>query len=246
VGPRKLAKVLSLAFNRWAAVNAEWVSSGAESPAAVVTTQAAATTAEPKGPLLQQQQQQHGLERPPLRPRPLSRSSGSDDSGINVRSAASSQEDLPTRAKPQQQRQAVVAAGGSPTDAGAQVRVLLVEDNPINLKILSAVMRKLGIKFHTATNGQEAVDAYKEDPGRCVYILTDVSMPVMDGFESTRQIRAYERALGLVPATVIALSGLASAQSQKEAFGSGMDLFLTKPVKFKELRAILRSRGLFR
>lgn len=70
-------------------------------------------------------------------------------------------------------------------------------------------------------------------------ILMDLSMPIMDGLESTRHIRAFERANNLAPTTVIALTGLASASAQQEAFSSGIDTFMTKPVKLKELAKIL-------
>ncbi|GKT41303.1 peroxide stress-activated histidine kinase mak1 [Colletotrichum spaethianum] len=158
--------------------------------------------------------------------------SDSDDSGIQVESKL--QEKSAPRPKPFKSNSAE-----NPT-----VEFLLVEDNPINLKILSTYMNKLGVRFNTATDGRKALEAYVRNPAECKYILTDVSMPVMDGFEATRQIRAHEKALGLAPATIIALTGLASSESQNEAFTSGMDLFLTKPVKLKELEAILNSRGL--
>ncbi len=64
-------------------------------------------------------------------------------------------------------------------------------------------------------------------------------MPVMDGLESTRRIREFERSSKLKAATIIALTGLASASIQQEAFASGIDLFLTKPVRLKELDGIL-------
>lgn len=64
-------------------------------------------------------------------------------------------------------------------------------------------------------------------------------MPVLNGFEATRQIRAFENAKGLEPAKIIALTGLGSASAQQEAFISGVDLFLTKPVRLKELTKIL-------
>lgn len=120
---------------------------------------------------------------------------------------------------------------------------LLVDDNPINLKILCVYMKKLGRSYTTAIDGQDAVDKYKEYPGCFKYIFMDISMPRLDGMEATRQIRAYEREQHLERATVFALSGLASADVQQEAFGSGIDLFLTKPVKLKELTLILTSRG---
>lgn len=67
----------------------------------------------------------------------------------------------------------------------------------------------------------------------------DISMPLMDGLESTRKIRQLERAKHIKPATVIALTGLASATIQREAIASGMDLFLTKPVDLKSLQRTL-------
>ncbi|KAJ6787849.1 hypothetical protein PWT90_08345 [Aphanocladium album] len=121
---------------------------------------------------------------------------------------------------------------------------LLVDDNAINIRILSTFMTKLKKKFSTATNGQEAVDAYKKasESFRCVFM--DISMPVMDGLEATRAIRTYERENKLPSVVIIALTGLASSEAQRDALVSGVDLFLTKPVKLAELAAILTSRGL--
>lgn len=105
-------------------------------------------------------------------------------------------------------------------------------------------MKKLKYKYTTAMDGQEAVDTFQRSPGHYQCVLMDISMPVMDGFEATRQIRAFEREMRLVPAAIFALSGLASADAQQEAFASGIDLFLAKPVRLKELSSILTTRGL--
>ncbi|KAF5003442.1 hypothetical protein FDECE_9992 [Fusarium decemcellulare] len=120
---------------------------------------------------------------------------------------------------------------------------LLVDDNFINLKILSTYMKKLKQPYKTANNGQEAVTAYDSDPGRYVCVLMDISMPIMDGFEATRRIRAFEQQQGLRPALILALTGLASEEAKREAIASGVDLFLTKPVRLKELGPILKARG---
>lgn len=69
-------------------------------------------------------------------------------------------------------------------------------------------------------------------------------MPIMDGLESTRHIRDLERKLSLGPISIFALTGLASAKTQKEAFASGIDIFLTKPVRFTDLAKHLLERGL--
>lgn len=67
-------------------------------------------------------------------------------------------------------------------------------------------------------------------------------MPRMDGLESTRHIRSHERSLNIHdPAMIVALTGVGSAAIQQEAFASGVDLFLTKPVRFGELSEILRK-----
>jgi CheY-like chemotaxis protein len=70
----------------------------------------------------------------------------------------------------------------------------------------------------------------------------DISMPVMDGLEATREIRKLERVQPRKrPSMIIALTGLGSANAQKEAFDSGVNMFLTKPVRLKELKKILED-----
>ena len=76
------------------------------------------------------------------------------------------------------------------------------------------------------------------------HILMDLSMPVMDGLTSTRRIRALELEMGVKPAaTIIALTGLASAEAQDDALVAGINKFLVKPVKFGELKGLLKGAG---
>jgi len=124
-------------------------------------------------------------------------------------------------------------------------RILLVEDNHINLKILIAYMKKLQIRYDKALNGKEAVEKYTQSPRDFACILSDISMPVMNGFEAARLIRAFESKKGIekgVP--IFAVSGLATEEAQKEARGSGFDLFLAKPVKLQVLGELLREKGI--
>ncbi|KAF2971037.1 hypothetical protein GQX73_g2626 [Xylaria multiplex] len=121
---------------------------------------------------------------------------------------------------------------------------LLVEDNAINMKILCAYMKKLGRDYATAQDGQIAVDKYRAKPGHYNCLLMDINMPRLDGLQATRQIREYEAENHLKPCTIITLSGLASATVQQEALESGVDLFLTKPVKLQEISQILKSKDL--
>ncbi|KAG9251176.1 uncharacterized protein F5Z01DRAFT_677171 [Emericellopsis atlantica] len=130
-----------------------------------------------------------------------------------------------------------------PETASAK-KMLLVDDNPINLKVLFAYMKKLGCDFESATNGQEAVDAYKANPEQFRGVLMDISMPVMDGLEATRLIRAHERKLHLAAVPVLALTGLASENACQEAMKSGVDMFLTKPMRFSALSDVLESMNI--
>jgi CheY-like chemotaxis protein len=131
-------------------------------------------------------------------------------------------------------------AGSPPKTA----EFLLVDDNPVNMRMISHHMKKLGHAFETAADGKQAYDVVREGAGRFKCIFMDISMPVMDGFESTRLIRAFEREQQLPRSHVFALTGLASESAQQEAFACGIDLFLTKPVKLKELNRILEERNL--
>jgi signal transduction histidine kinase/CheY-like chemotaxis protein len=130
----------------------------------------------------------------------------------------------------------IVAASSMPS-------LLLVDDNEINLKIIATYIQKLPCRFKTASNGLEAVERYQEayEEGTPFdVVLMDVSMPVMDGFEATREIRAFERQKGAErPSRIIALTGLTSGKSQEEALASGVNLFLTKPVQLKKLKGVL-------
>jgi CheY-like chemotaxis protein len=129
-------------------------------------------------------------------------------------------------------------------------RLLLVDDNKINLRLLRTYMRRRNYPIvDEAENGLEAVDAMQNREEGYDIIFMDISMPILDGFGATRQIRQIERArkdkaaregaTAPSPALVIALTGLASSRDQSEAFTSGVDLFLTKPVAFKEVGKML-------
>lgn len=127
-----------------------------------------------------------------------------------------------------------------------QGKILLVEDNQINLRILSQYMSKLSQQYILATNGREALDTYTSSTESIDLILMDVQMPIMDGMEATREIRRWEVKHGLSPTAVVALTAAAGEDIRNEAHASGMDAFLVKPVEMKVLRRVverLRSGG---
>ncbi|OAL27594.1 hypothetical protein AYO22_03498 [Fonsecaea multimorphosa] len=131
-----------------------------------------------------------------------------------------------------------------PTIARVDPHILLVDDNKINLKLLETFLktkRKYG-RIEQAEDGQQAVDAVKAAKDPFDIIFMDISMPILDGFEATRAIRQYEDLRGCKPgAMVIALTGLASARDQSEVFSSGCDIYMTKPVSFKEVGKLLNN-----
>ncbi|KAI4719694.1 hypothetical protein E4T48_04159 [Aureobasidium sp. EXF-10727] len=136
-----------------------------------------------------------------------------------------------------------------PSQATSIPHVLLVDDNPINLQLLVMFMKKHKLPYQEAVNGQEALDKYiahgSGDPAKPPFdfVLMDISMPVMNGLESTRRIREFEIEQGVPKkATVIALTGLASAEAQADAESSGVDIYMAKPVKFQALRPLLVSK----
>ncbi|KAL1652334.1 hypothetical protein SLS58_000461 [Diplodia intermedia] len=136
------------------------------------------------------------------------------------------------------------------------LRILVVDDNPINLQLLVMFMKKHKFAYTEATNGLEAFERYKDatmtvkpsaqHPSSVLksfdFVLMDISMPVMDGLASTREIRRYEHENGVMPAKIVALTGLASAQAQEEAMGSGINDYLPKPVKFAELKKLVEKK----
>ena len=118
--------------------------------------------------------------------------------------------------------------------------LLLVDDNAINLKLLSTFVKKLNFNAETAIDGQDALTKYKSWSKRHAFttVLMDISMPKMNGFESSRAIREFEVENGLQPAKIIALTALSSEASRREAEVSGIDDFQMKPVSLKTLKGL--------
>jgi CheY-like chemotaxis protein len=116
---------------------------------------------------------------------------------------------------------------------------LIVDDNYINLKLLATYLSRKSYPFVTAVDGILAVEAYRAGHGNFSCIFMDIQMPRMDGITATRAIREYERQQQLPAVIVVAMTGLASEEKQREAEASGVNVFLAKPVKLKALDGIL-------
>ena len=117
-------------------------------------------------------------------------------------------------------------------------QVLVVEDNPVNRKVIAALLDKLGVSVTSAENGQQAVDAILRGDTPDV-ILMDIHMPILDGYGATERIRRWEAENARPPRPIIALTADAFAEDRDRCMAAGMDHFLTKPIVFDALKSAL-------
>ncbi len=129
------------------------------------------------------------------------------------------------------------SAGQQTTLAGA--RVILAEDNDLNMEIAVFMLESLEIEVTAVTDGKAALDAFAAAaPGTFDGILMDVMMPVMDGLTATREIRALEREdAGAIP--IIAMTANAYDEDRRKCMEAGMDAHMSKPIDGEVLRKML-------
>lgn len=120
-------------------------------------------------------------------------------------------------------------------------KVLVVEDNELNMEIIHTILEDYGIKVYEAYNGKEALDCMiKSQPGDYDFILMDIMMPVMDGLKASREIRKIDRDdCRSIP--IIAMSANAFDEDVKRSLASGMNGHLSKPINISRLEGMLRS-----
>ncbi|WP_312962403.1 response regulator [Stutzerimonas nitrititolerans] len=116
-------------------------------------------------------------------------------------------------------------------------RVLVAEDNSISTKVIRGMLRKLDLQPDTAGNGEEALEAIKARPYDLV--LMDCEMPVLDGFEATRQLRKWEISAGRPRTPVVALTAHIFSEHRERAREAGMDGHMAKPVEMSQLREVI-------
>jgi signal transduction histidine kinase/ActR/RegA family two-component response regulator len=121
---------------------------------------------------------------------------------------------------------------------GTVGRVLIVEDNATNRKVVEALLRRQGLQSVSVENGQEAMDALHSGLQPSL-ILMDMHMPVMDGPMATRRIRAWEEETGRPRLPIVALTANAFADDRQRCQDAGMDDFVTKPISLDALKAVV-------
>lgn len=146
---------------------------------------------------------------------------------------------LRLRIKEQGASQPKKTAVKTPDDG--KYKILLVEDNEINMEIESDILHDLGFSVDTAEDGSIAVDKMKKAaPGDYDLILMDIQMPVMNGWEATREIRNLSnRAIADIP--IIALSANALESDIRMSVKSGMNAHMAKPIDIEKLRKTIEE-----
>jgi len=119
-----------------------------------------------------------------------------------------------------------------------RIRILLVEDNPVNREVAVTMLRRRGHEVNIATNGREAVEAV----AGTVYdlVLMDIQMPVLDGLAATHEIRAMPDRAGL---RIVALTAHALSEEKRRCLDAGMDGYLSKPFRPHQLFAMIEGWG---
>lgn len=114
--------------------------------------------------------------------------------------------------------------------------VLLAEDNPANRELFTTILERAGYSVKTAENGLKVLDIYEKHP--FALILMDVKMPMLDGLETTRRIREKEKTSG-GQILIIAMTGKSDTEDRDQCLEAGMDDYIAKPFRVKELTALL-------
>ena len=118
-----------------------------------------------------------------------------------------------------------------------KARILLVEDNPVNVEVANAMLRELGVAADTAWSGEQALEMLTA--ARYDLVLMDCQMPKLDGYETTIRFRAWERQHRRERTPIIALTANALGGDDEKCFAAGMDRYLSKPYTIEQLSVVL-------
>jgi CheY-like chemotaxis protein len=114
---------------------------------------------------------------------------------------------------------------------------MVVEDEPMNMLLISEILGKMGFLIIKASNGKEAIDLLESNTPELIFM--DINMPVMDGFTATAHIRNLPEPACLIP--VIALTADAMKEDRDRCIQSGMNDYISKPFQLGELERVLKQ-----
>jgi CheY-like chemotaxis protein len=118
-------------------------------------------------------------------------------------------------------------------------RILVVEDNPANQLVLLKMLAQMNLAADMANHGKEAMELWLKQPYQVV--LTDLTMPEMDGIELTRELRQREKTMGGAPVYIVGVTANVLPEYKEKCLQAGMNDFLLKPLKMESLRRALQK-----
>ncbi|KJE95352.1 sensor protein GacS [Capsaspora owczarzaki ATCC 30864] len=147
------------------------------------------------------------------------------------------------------QNESMITAFTLPTDSPARPLVLVAEDNPLNTRVLSALLSRMQVDCDFVSNGMEVVDQFKDNAQRWMrgedrrfaFVLMDIEMPVLDGYAATAKLRAYEQENGLPHVPVYGASAHSAVREAPRALANGMDGFYCKPLLKADIQQLIAS-----
>ena len=127
-------------------------------------------------------------------------------------------------------------------DFKPNLSVLVVEDNPTNLKVAQLILKPFVTAFDSAENGLIAFEKFKANKYDVIFM--DIQMPVMNGYEATKSIRDYEAENNLTPMKIVAMTANAMKEDVEQCLSSGMDEYLSKPFRRDDMFKIIEKLNL--
>ena len=128
---------------------------------------------------------------------------------------------------------------GVAPDVRRTMRLLVVEDNPVNQAVARGILKALGYAIDVANNGREAINSLKKRDYNLVFM--DLQMPEMDGFEATRHIRNPETGVLNSAVPIVAMTAHARESDRQSCLAAGMDDYLAKPFRPEQVAAMLEK-----
>ena len=119
--------------------------------------------------------------------------------------------------------------------------VLVVDDNDINKKLLAKVLENFNLEVSFASNGKEAVDLRKENNYDMIFM--DIQMPVMDGTDASKAIRAYEKEVNTVEVPIVALTANTGKSHREKYLNAGMNDYMVKPISIEDVKRRVDQLG---
>ena len=118
-------------------------------------------------------------------------------------------------------------------------RILLAEDNQVNIKLAAAVLRKYGHTLTVARSGEEALDELRK--GSYDVVIMDIEMPVMDGIEAAKRIRSGMAGGHNSEIPIIAMTAHVFEEMKEKCLSAGMNSFVSKPIRIEEINTIIKN-----